>query len=616
MLNRNFHRRKSNLPGQAPGEDNQQTRDRVLMSRYWIIPVIISLFLLALFISTYILTNREETTAAEINTSGRQRMLALEISFLSQSMALETSVAGRRPLRDRLQVSVGEMAKSHDALIKNSTPADMSPAIHKLYFSEQYAIDRMVKAYLDHARQLLQDWKTVDLSNPDLVYILREGPDSVIRNLDILVGQYQKDGENSIASILKIERIILVIGSLLFLVEIIYFGLPLLSRIKRQNTEIVQSRGSLRESRHYTDQLLHALNEHAVVSIADIKGNIIYANSRFCKISGYTIPELINSNHRILKSDAHDKAFFRNLWATIASGQIWQGEICNKSKDGGLYWVQSTIVPFLNENTGLPEQYVAIRTDITDRKKMQDSMDTLYLRAEAANVAKSEFLANMSHELRTPLGHIIGFSQILMMKTLEPDIRENVEYIKNAGDDLLDKVNSFLEFAGDEDREKRNSEKIDIVRLVNSEFVEYFRILARRSKRRFTKSIPDRQIYVQVNSLELLSALRKVAINAAQFSRENDIVGVAFVPGEDNVEITVFDTGPGLPPDILSSNHDPFEIGEPVLTKRKSGMGLGLPLAKRLCLRNGGAFEVTSEEGIGAKIYFKFPILQQGAEDD
>jgi len=218
MLNRNFHHRESKLSGQASEEENQQAGDRVLRSQYWIIPVIISIFLLALFISTYVLTNREETTAAEINTSGRQRMLTLEISFLSREMALETSVAGRRPLRDRLRSSVEEMAKSHDALIKNSTPADMSPAIHNLYFSKQYAIDRMVKEYLDHARHLLADWKTVDVSNPDLVYILREGPDAVIKNLDILVGQYQKDGENSIASILKIERSILVIGSLLFLV--------------------------------------------------------------------------------------------------------------------------------------------------------------------------------------------------------------------------------------------------------------------------------------------------------------------------------------------------------------------------------------------------------------
>lgn len=350
------------------------------------------------------------------------------------------------------------------------------------------------------------------------------------------------------------------------------------------------------------------------MSIADIKGNIIYANSRLCEMSGYSIPELINSNHRILKSDVHDEAFFRNLWATIASGQTWQGEVCNKSKSGDLYWVQSTIVPFLSQDTGKPEQYVAIRTDITDRKKMHDKLDALYLRAEAASVAKSEFLANMSHELRTPLGHIIGFSQILMMKTLEPDILENVEYIKNAGDDLLDKVKSFLEFVGDEGRDKRPPGKIDIVQVINSEFVEYFRILARRSKRRFTKNIPDRQIYVRADSLELLSALRKIAMNAVQFSSENDIVGMAVIPRGENVEITVFDTGPGLPPDILSSNYDPFEIGEPVLTKRKSGMGLGLPLAKKLCLRNGGAFDVTSEEGIGTKIYFTFPILQQGAE--
>jgi len=107
-----------------------------------------------------------------------------------------------------------------------------------------------------------------------------------------------------------------------------------------------------------------ALDAHAIVSITDRAGLIIYANDRFCNISGYRQEELLGQSHRILKSGAHPDSFYAEMWATVAAGGIWEGEICNRKKDGGFYWVKSTVMPFMGED-GRPRQYIAIRTDIS-----------------------------------------------------------------------------------------------------------------------------------------------------------------------------------------------------------------------------------------------------------
>lgn len=133
----------------------------------------------------------------------------------------------------------------------------------------------------------------------------------------------------------------------------------------RKRTEI-----ALQETLRSLEFQKYALDRAAIVAITDRAGTILSVNEQFCQISQYTSAELIGQNHRIINSGYHSPEFFRELWHTIASGQVWRGEICNRAKDGSLYWVATTIVPFLDEQ-GIPFQYLAIRFDISERVRAE-----------------------------------------------------------------------------------------------------------------------------------------------------------------------------------------------------------------------------------------------------
>ena len=159
------------------------------------------------------------------------------------------------------------------------------------------------------------------------------------------------------------------------------FELTIKSVIKRarQNVKLNRDLKNVLQENKYQ---LVTLDQHAIVSTADVAGRITHVNDKLCEISGYSRDELLGNNHRILKSKYHSKLFFEELWSTISKGQIWHGVICNNKKGGGKYWVDSTIVPFLNSK-GKPYKYVSIRTDVT---QLRESENRLARSQEFANI--------------------------------------------------------------------------------------------------------------------------------------------------------------------------------------------------------------------------------------
>ncbi len=177
---------------------------------------------------------------------------------------------------------------------------------------------------------------------------------------------------------------------------------------------------AIEESRKVRKELeyqQYALDRHAIVSISDTQGNILYANDKFVDISGYSLNELLGQNHNIVNSQYHDKVFWRRLWRTIRSGNVFREDICNLNKQGEIYWVDSTIVPHIDEQ-GRIDSYISIRTDITEQKNTEKQ--TLILEESMRQMQKMESLGELvggiAHDFNNILSVTLGFSQLLQKK--------------------------------------------------------------------------------------------------------------------------------------------------------------------------------------------------------
>lgn len=380
-----------------------------------------------------------------------------------------------------------------------------------------------------------------------------------------------------------------------------------------------------------------ALDEHAIVSIADPAGNIIYANKRFCEVSGYRDEELLGQPHRIVNSGYHGPEFFRELWQTISSGKVWRGVIRNRRKDGSFYWVTTTIVPFL-DRTGRPYQYVGIRTDITRLKEIESDLarantdlmlttrDAVEAReaAQRANEAKSEFLSVMSHEFRTPINAVMGFSEIMLAEHPEPDweYAQEAKLIHDAGQSLLAMVSSIFEYIELEDADwVGNDESCDLASLM-SDVRDAYEAKARHKGLRL-KTAPEIHCgQVSANPGRIYEVIKVLVCNAIEITDAGEVTlncqALARDEGDEAKaywQISVRDTGPGVLPGHEESVFEAFRQGADSLTRVHQGIGLGLAIAKRIVEAYGGRIWYEPAPGGGAIFQFTLPARVDARPD-
>jgi len=368
--------------------------------------------------------------------------------------------------------------------------------------------------------------------------------------------------------------------------------------------EVAQRTKELASKVKELDFQKNALDEHAIVSIANVMGNITYANDKFCIMSGFSREELFGQNHRILNSGFHTDEFFTDLWRTIAKGNVWRGNIKNRKKEGGFYWVDATIVPFLDEQ-GKPFQYIAIRTDITKR------MDAIE-EAEKANKAKSDFLSSMSHELRTPLNAILGFGQLLEIQckeTLNEEAKSYITDILQAGHHLLELINQILDLSQIEAGYLKVSlEPIILEKVVTECITQMKAAFADQNKILITNQINDKNIVVMADSLLLRQVLINLLSNAVKYNCEGGTVTINAKPTSENrLCIKVTDTGQGIAASDMEKLFDPFER---LSFKNASieGSGIGLTVSRKLVLAMGGTIGLESELGEGTTFWIELPL--------
>jgi PAS domain S-box-containing protein len=334
-----------------------------------------------------------------------------------------------------------------------------------------------------------------------------------------------------------------------------------------------------------------ALDHAAIVATTDVSGRITYVNDKFVEISGYSRDELIGQDHRIINSAYHSKEFIRDLWRTIANGKVWHGELRNRAKDGHFYWVDTTIVPFLDTH-GKPYQYIAIRSDITARKAAEDR-----LAQQAALARVGQMAAVVAHEVRNPLAGVKGAIQVLMSRRSADDSEAGVmRDIVARIDALSELINDLMVFA------RPRPPRLAVVEL-RPILADAITIVRRDPSAQGVQiDVDGEEVSVTADGELVRATVLNLLLNAAQAMAGQGRITVRTSRNDGEASIQVQDTGPGIPAEIRE------QIFEPFFTTKARGGGLGLPIARRTAELHGGSLTLECPPGGGTIVTMTLPI--------
>lgn len=350
-------------------------------------------------------------------------------------------------------------------------------------------------------------------------------------------------------------------------------------------------------------QYKYAIDESSIVEITDTNGVIIYANENKASISKYTAKELIGQSTGIVNSGYHSKEFIAQMWDTIKAGKIWKGEFKNKAKDGSYYWVNTTIVPFL-DNEGKPYQYMAIKTDITENKNNEIERIERAKEIETVNKELESFSYSVSHDLRAPLRAVDGYALMLeedFGQTLGAEgnrligvIRTNAQHMGQLIDDLL----NFSRLG----RKEVKKALVNVQELAESILREL------QVDKNFKAKVDVINLHPAMADQSLLyNVLSNLISNAVKYSSKVDYpkVEITSVKGNNETIYVVKDNGAGFEMEYANKLFGVFQRLH--TTEEFEGTGVGLATVQRIIHKHGGRVWAESKVNQGATFYFSLP---------
>ena len=349
------------------------------------------------------------------------------------------------------------------------------------------------------------------------------------------------------------------------------------------------------------------------IVITDVNGVIQYVNPKFTEVTGYSFQEILGQTPRLLRSDLTPREVYPQLWAMIQSGKEWHGEFCNRKKSGELYWEWASISPIV-DSAGHISHYVAVKEDVTARKRAQEELALAHEQALAASRYKSELMAKVSHELRTPLGAILGYTEFLHKEMFAPltpqqkhftgEILDSVNYLNGLVNDLLDEAQL------ERGRIQILSALVN-VRQMASQLTVIMEPLARAKGLSFsmqvTADVPSKFVGDQKRLRQILTNLIN---NAIKFTAAGSVEVQIRRPDPQHWLMQVTDTGPGMMPEVQARIFEAFWQADGSTTRHHEGYGLGLSIVKQLTDLMGGELSVQSEVNRGSTFRVVMPLIE------
>jgi PAS domain S-box-containing protein len=385
--------------------------------------------------------------------------------------------------------------------------------------------------------------------------------------------------------------------------------------VLRNVTEQQEQAKQLHVANQAVYDLEYALNQTTLVLVLNSREEIVSVNRKFCKISGFQEQEVIGKSYGSLSHKQLDKELWKEIQTEIHQGNVWQGELQEYTKAQAVYWTQTSIVPFLDDN-GTPIQYIVTQIDITNRKHLEKKLREAKKEADKNAKIKEDFLANMSHEIRTPMNGVLGFSRLLLQTKMNDLQHEYAQSIYSSAENLLVIVNDILDVSKIEsgtfqlketpfNLKKRIEEGLSILKVSVQKKNLTFNIHVDPNIPEMILGVPDRLSQVLINLVG----------NAIKFTKKGTIVlEVSLESGY--LLFKVIDTGIGIPEDKLDTIFESFTQAENYTTREYGGTGLGLSISKKLVNVMGGQIGVTSKLGQGSTFFFSLPFkpLEQTTE--